>query len=92
MAGMLYVAFVIDAYARRIVGWREARTMNTTLVLDALEHAFFTRAREGVSDLPGLIAHIDAVSIHVRSVHPAPDPGRCRPLGRVHRSGRSRTS
>ena len=58
--GFVYVAFVIDAYSRRIVGWRAARSMTTALVLDALEHAFFTRAQEGNTDLRGLIAHSDA--------------------------------
>ena len=38
--------------------------MTTPLVLDALEHALFTRAREGVSDLTGLISHSDAGSQH----------------------------
>jgi putative transposase len=60
--GMVYVAFVIDAFARRIVGWRAARSMTTALVLDALEHALFTRARDGVTDLTGLISHSDAGS------------------------------
>lgn len=59
---MVYVAFVIDAFARRIIGWRAARSMTTALVLDALEHAIFTRASEGVTDLTGLIAHSDAGS------------------------------
>ena len=36
---MVYVAFVIDAYSRRILGWRAAASMRTTLVPDALEHA-----------------------------------------------------
>ena len=35
--GWLYVAFVIDVYARRIVGWRVSRNMQTDFVLDALE-------------------------------------------------------
>jgi transposase InsO family protein len=43
--GFVYVAFVIDAYSRRILGWRAARSMTTDLVLDAVEHAFFTRAQ-----------------------------------------------
>ena len=60
--GTVYVAFVIDAYARRIIGWRAARSMTTPLVLDALEHAIFTRTQEGVTDLSGLIAHNDAGS------------------------------
>ena len=58
--GFVYVAFVIDAYSRRIVGWRAARSMTTDLVLDAVEHAFFTRAQEGNISLRGLIAHNDA--------------------------------
>ncbi len=61
-AGFVYVAFVVDAFSRRIVGWRAARSMTTALVLDALEHALFTRAREGVTDLAGLISHSDAGS------------------------------
>jgi putative transposase len=59
---MIYVAFVVDAFSRRIVGWRAARSMTTTLVLDALEQALFTRAREGLTDLTGLISHSDAGS------------------------------
>jgi putative transposase len=63
--GMVYVAFVIDAFARRIIGWRVARRMTTDLVLDALEHALFTRRREGVADLSGLISHSDAGAQYV---------------------------
>ena len=37
--GWLYVAFVVDVFARRIVGWRVSRTMTTDFVLDALEQA-----------------------------------------------------
>lgn len=61
-SGMVYVAFVIDAFSRRIIGWRAARSMTTPLVLDALEHALFTRQQEGVNDLAGLVAHNDAGS------------------------------
>jgi putative transposase len=60
--GFVYVAFVIDAFSRRIVGWRAAKAMTTALVLDAVEHAFFTRAQEGNTNLHGLIAHNDAGS------------------------------
>jgi putative transposase len=60
--GMVYVAFVIDAFSRRITGWRAATTMTTALVLDALEHAVWTRARDGVTDLAGLVHHHDAGS------------------------------
>ena len=41
--GFVYVAFVIDAYARRIVGWRVSRTAHTGFVLDALEQALAER-------------------------------------------------
>ncbi len=58
-SGWVYVAFVIDAYSRRIVGWRTATSMNTQLVLDAIEHAIWTRSREGITDLSGLIDHHD---------------------------------
>jgi putative transposase len=60
--GMVYVAFVVDAYARRILGWRADTTMRTSLVLDALEMAIWTRNRGGVADLTGLIHHTDAGS------------------------------
>jgi putative transposase len=42
-SGFVYVAFVIDAYARRIVGWRVARSAHTGFVLDALEQALHER-------------------------------------------------
>ena len=42
-AGFVYVAFVIDAYARRIVGWRASRTAHAGFVLDALEQALHER-------------------------------------------------
>jgi putative transposase len=59
---MVYVAFVIDAYSRRILGWRAATTMRTALVLDALEHALWTRQREHRGSLAGLVHHTDAGS------------------------------
>jgi len=42
-AGFVYVAFVIDTYARRIVGWRVSRTAHTSFVLDALDQALHER-------------------------------------------------
>jgi putative transposase len=42
-AGFVYFAFVIDAYARRIVGWRVSRTAHAGFVLDALEQALHDR-------------------------------------------------
>ena len=44
--GWLYVAFVIDVYARRIVGWRVSSSMHTDFVLDALEQALCARQPE----------------------------------------------
>jgi putative transposase len=65
-AGMVYVAFVIDAYSRRILGWRAATSMRTALVLDALEHALWTRRQDGHGSLAGLIHHHDAGSPSTR--------------------------
>jgi putative transposase len=62
LSGTVYVAFIIDAYARRILGWKAATSMKTDLVLDTLEMAIFTRVREGINDLSGLIHHNDAGS------------------------------
>jgi transposase InsO family protein len=55
-AGFVYVAFVIDAFARRIVGWRVSASMRTDFVLDALEQAVYGRAGAG---LDGLVHHSD---------------------------------
>jgi putative transposase len=41
--GFVYVAFVIDTFARRIVGWRVSRTAQASFVLDALEQALHDR-------------------------------------------------
>ena len=58
-SGWVYVAFVIDAYARRILGWRTGTSMSSQLVLDALDHAVWTRNRSGTTKLTGLIHHTD---------------------------------
>jgi putative transposase len=58
-SGFAYVAFVIDAYARRILGWRVASTMATSRVLDAIEQAIWTRQQEGVMDLKDVVHHTD---------------------------------
>ena len=58
----VYVAFVIDAYSRRILGWKADTSMKTPLVLDTLEMAIWTRSREGVPSLSGLVCHNDAGS------------------------------
>ena len=43
--GVVYVAFILDVFARRIVGWRVAKNMRTELVLDALEQAIWARGK-----------------------------------------------
>ena len=60
--GFVYVAFVIDVFARRIVGWRVSSSMQTDFVLDALEQALYARRseREGV-----LVHHSDRGSQYV---------------------------
>jgi transposase InsO family protein len=55
-AGFVYVAFVVDAYARRIVGWRVSRTAHAGFVLDALEQALHERRPVQGS---GLVHHSD---------------------------------
>ncbi len=60
--GMVYVAFVFDVFSRRILGWRAATSMTTPLVLDCLEQAIWTRQRDGVNNLTGLVHHTDAGS------------------------------
>jgi putative transposase len=57
--GMGYVCFIVDAFSRRIVGWRVAANMRTEMVLDALEMA---RRSRGGRRLVGLVTHSDAGS------------------------------
>ena len=53
--GFVYVAFVIDAFARRIVGWRGSRTAHAGFVLDALEQALHDRRPvQGSGLVPGI--------------------------------------
>jgi len=53
-AGFVYVAFVIDAFSRRIVGWRVSRSLRSDLALDALEQALYARP-----DTQRLVHHSD---------------------------------
>ena len=76
--GFVYVAFVIDAYARRIVGWRVSRTAHAGFVLDALEQALHDRrpVHRG-----GLVHHSDRGSQYV-SIKGTSNNGRfCRVRG-----------
>lgn len=60
--GFVYVAFVIDVYARRIVGWRASRTAHADFVLDALEQALHDRRP---LNRDGLVHHSDRGSQYV---------------------------
>ena len=64
-SGFAYVAFIIDAYARPIVGWRVSRTAQTGFVLDALEQALHERRP---MHRGGLVHHSDRGSQYV-SIH-----------------------
>jgi transposase InsO family protein len=55
-AGMVYSAFVMDAFSRRILGWQTSTTLRTDLALDALEMALWTRRKE---DVTSVIHHSD---------------------------------
>ena len=56
VSGFCYAAFIVDAFSRRIVGWRvAASTLRTELALDALEMAIWARG----DPLPGLVHHSD---------------------------------
>jgi len=57
-SGVAYVCFIIDAFSRMIVGWRVAPNMRTTMVLDAIEMARWSRGNM----LEGLRCHSDAGS------------------------------
>jgi putative transposase len=59
--GWLYVAFIVDVFARRIVGWRVSTNMTTDFVLDALEQALYDRQ----PDPDALIHHSDRGSQYV---------------------------
>jgi transposase InsO family protein len=61
-AGFVYVAFVIDTYARRLVGWRVSRTAHTSFVLDALDQALHERRP---IHRAGLVHHSDRGSQYV---------------------------
>jgi len=57
-SGVVYVCFIVDAFSRMIVGWRATTNMRTTMVLDALEMARWSRG----TALEGLVCHSDAGS------------------------------
>ena len=56
--GFVYVAFVLDLFSRRVVGWRVSNSLRTDLALDALEQALWQRQRDD-HDVTGLVHHSD---------------------------------
>ncbi|MFD8514385.1 IS3 family transposase [Streptomyces antimycoticus] len=56
-SGVVHVAFVVDTFSRRIVGWSASTSKETQLVLGSLEMALWQRDREGRPHTPGLLIH-----------------------------------
>jgi putative transposase len=66
LAGFCYVAFVVDVYSRRILGWRVSTSKEASLVIDAFRQALQLRARTDATwTATGLIHHSDAGSQYV---------------------------
>lgn len=83
-SGWVYVAFVTDAYARRILGWRCGTSMTTQIVLDALEQAVWTRQRDG-RPLDSVVAHHDRGSqgVSIRDTERLAEAGIAASVGTV---------
>ena len=82
-SGFVYVAFVIDAFSRFIVGWQASRSLRTDLALDALEMAIWRRHGRAWT---GLVHHSrPGQPIPVDPLHRTPRRGRRRHLGRLPR-------
>ena len=78
-SGFVYVAFVIDAFSRFIVGWQISRSLRTDLPLDALEMAIWQRK----GDLEGLVHHSDRGSqyLSIRYTERLAEAGICPSVG-----------
>ncbi|GAU71404.1 transposase [Streptomyces sp. NBRC 110611] len=68
-AGFVYVAFALEVFSHKFAGWRVADHKRTELVLAALDMAIWSRDRDGVCDLDGLVPHSDAGSQYVSIRH-----------------------
>ena len=79
--GWLYVAFVVDVFARRIVGWRVSSSMHTDFVLDALEQALYARQPERDSSPP----FRPRLAVRLDPLQRAPGRGGHRALGGLTR-------
>ena len=80
-SGLVYVAFVIDAFARRIVGWRVSSSLRSDIALDAREQARYDR---DVDPAQRLIHHSDS-EIRLHPLYGAVGRSRYRALGRAYR-------
>jgi putative transposase len=69
-SGFVYVAFVVDAFSRFIVGWQASRSLRTDLALDALEMAIWRRQAQ----LDGLVHHSDRAANTLPSATPSASP------------------
>jgi putative transposase len=75
--GFVYVAFVIDLFSRRLIGWHVSRSMHTDLVLDALEQALWSRSK-----VKGVVHHSDrGWGVSLDSLFGAVGGGRHRSVG-----------
>lgn len=63
VTGWSYTAFVIDVFARKIVGWKVASDIPQQLVTDAIDQAIDSRMRSGTADLRDVVHHSDAWSL-----------------------------
>lgn len=70
-SGFVCVTLILDVVSRRIVGWLDVDRTSSPLDLGALEHALWSRAREGVTDLPALINYHDVAVNTPRSPSPS---------------------
>jgi len=79
-SGFCYVAFVVDVFSRRIVGWRVAVTLHAELALDALEMAIWSRRSD---DLSSLVHHSDRGGqyLAIRYTERLDDAGAVRSVG-----------
>lgn len=68
-SGVLYVAFVIDVFSRRIVGWKADTSMQTSLVLDTLEMALWARDHAGMPVEPGQLPLRRRQPVHELRLH-----------------------
>ena len=73
-AGFVYVAFIVDCFAQRIVGWHAATTKHTDLVMTPLRMAMWQRDHEGIPSSAGELIHHSRrrAPIHLDAVHRAP--------------------